>query len=38
MTGKHEKRHTMRPHNPQADSDWMNPLSLSASAYIENLA
>ncbi len=35
------KRHALRAHMPEADADWLNPLSLgtmSASAYIDNLA
>ena len=41
MGGKPDKRHDVRAHNPEAVSDWLNPLSLgtiSASVYIENLA
>ena len=41
VAGEHGKRHAMRAHNPQAVSDWLNPLSLgtmSAFGYIENLA
>ena len=41
MAGEHRKRHTLRAHNQEGDSDWLNPLSLgtlSASAYVENLA
>ena len=40
MTGEHGTRHTVRAHNAQAVSDWLNPLSLGtmlASAYIVNL-
>ena len=40
MTGEHRKRHTMRAHQPEAISDWLNPFSLgtmSASAYIDYL-
>ena len=35
------KRHALRAHMPEADTDWFSPLSLgtmSASAYIDNLA
>ena len=41
MAGEHGIRHNLRSHEPEAVSDWMNPLSLgsmSASAYIQNLA
>ena len=41
MGGEPEKRHDVRAHQPEAVSDWLNPLSLgtmSASAYVENLA
>ena len=41
MAGEPGKRHDVHAHQPEAVSDWLNPLSLgtmSASAYIENLA
>ena len=41
MAGEPGKRHDVRGYQPEAVSDWLNPLSLgtmSASAYIENLA
>ena len=41
MAGKHGKCHAMRAHQPEAVSDWLNPISLgtmSASAYIDYLA
>ena len=36
--GKPGKRHNLRAHNAQDVFDWLNRLSLSASAYIENVA
>ena len=41
MAGEPGKRHDVLAHQPEAVSDWLNPLSLgtmSDSAYIENLA
>ena len=41
MVGEPGKRHDLRAHQPEAVSDWLNPLSLgtmSASSYIDNLA
>ena len=38
MTGEHRKRHTMRAHQPEAVSDWMNPLILGTmSACSKNI-
>ena len=38
MADKPGKRHDVRAHYTEVVSDWLNQLSLSASAYMENLA
>ena len=41
VAGEHGKRHAMRPHKPQAVSDWLNTLflgTMSAFGYFDNLA
>ena len=41
VAGNHGKRHTVRAHEPQAVSDWLNPYSLgtiSAFGSIANVA
>ena len=32
MAGEQGQRHTLRAHNPQANSDWMNPLFLGTTS------